>query len=193
MKKRIVLCTVTLLLLCSTSFCGISFDGLGAGAQLSFVVPERDNLGGDGPAFGFGFQGMAEFDVGRFGALQYVPSFTFWFKPDKWTYNSVRVEELEGQVTLNLFDIKYFPPLADIFIKLYVGISPLPCIVINTYHREDDNREITSWRDADPGFNIFGGIDFPVSDVIVPYFEWRMTLSHKWAMRLSGGLMICFL
>lgn len=193
MKKVTTFSSVILFLSFTTGFCGISFDGLGTGGQISVVVPEKQYFGGDGPAFGFGFQGMAQFNLGRFGAAQYIPSFTFWFNSDKMVINTEPREERKGQVTLNLFDVKYFPPTADIFIKLYVGVSALPCIVVNTYHEERNGIDYRSWRDTDPGFNFFGGIEFPVSTAFVPYVEWRITATRNWAMRLTGGFLICFL
>lgn len=178
----------------SSGFCQkpVSFSGLGAGGQVSLVVPEDNNYAGDGVAFGFGIQGMAEFSLGRFGTVQYLPSLTFWFQSDDYYERpNVKIDEREGQITLNFFDVKYLFPLTKIFIKPYTGISPLPCIIINTTFYEingDEDRD----SDVDPCFNIFFGIDFPVNEVFVPYIEWRYTASDEWALRISGGLMFCF-
>jgi hypothetical protein len=193
MKKRMMLTLCAIFLLGSTGFCEFRFDGLGAGGQLGLVVPERDYFGSDAPALGFGFHLLAKFSLGRFGSLQYIPSVTLWYKSDRWTEFSIRYKELEGQVTINLFDVRYFPPTPDIPVKPYVGISALPCIVINTYYQEIDGREYRSWRDGEPGFNFFLGADFPIKNVVVPFVEWRMTASRKWAMRVTGGLTIWFL
>ncbi len=205
MKKNLMFTALITLLISVSSFCEVSFSfkGMGAGGQISLTVPEDR-----GVAFGFGFRGMAEFSLDRFGSIQYHPSFTFWFKGDDRTVPSAtfyhEYEERFGQVSLNLFDIKYlFPVPNKIFIKPYTGISILPCIVINTYSNEWKQIENTTHRvlssgeddtdsDADLGFNLFFGIDFPVSNRIVPFVEWRFTASHKWALRLSGGLMFCF-
>jgi hypothetical protein len=194
MKKRIGFIVLAILLLSLPGFCEFRFDGLGAGGQLGLVVSERDNWGPDGPAFGFGFHALGKFAMGRFGDLQYIPSFTFWFRGKRWTdNNNIKHEEQQGQVTINLFDVRYFPPTADIPIKPYVGISILPCIVVNTYHVELNGADQWSDREPDPGFNFFLGIDIPVNNTFVPYCEWRMTACNPWAMRVTGGFSICFL
>jgi hypothetical protein len=166
----------------------ITFNGLGVGGQLGFVLAEDD-----GPAFGFGVNGMAEFDLGRFGRLQYAPTLTFWFKSDEWRApNNDLMEDQDGQVVLNFFDVKYLFPLQRYPINPYIGFSPFPCIVINI-DKQWVNKDL-EWdrNDAVAGFNIFSGIDFPIKNKFVPYFEWRFMASREWAMRLTGGFVIRF-
>jgi len=166
----------------------ITFNGLGVGGQLGLVVPEYD-----GPAFGFGINGMAEFDLGRFGRLQFIPTLTFWFDSDEWRNGAgVKFEDLNGQIVMNLFDTKYLFPLQRYPVNPYVGFSPFPCIVININKRWIDNEEEWDYNDADAGFNIFTGVDFPIKNKFVPYFEWRFMASHEWAMRVTGGFVIRF-
>lgn len=190
MKKRLLLITAVLFAINTpavhASF--ITFSGLGAGGQFGFVHTEME-----GPAFGFGLNGLADFDLGKFGHLHYAPSVTFWFKSDEWILgNDDRIEHLDGQVVMNLFDVKYVFPLDKYFIKPYVGISPLPAIVVNINKREVNGEKEWGRSDADAGFNVFAGIDFPIKNKFVPHIEWRFMASHDWAMRLTGGFVIRF-
>ncbi len=166
----------------------ISFEGLGAGGQASFVLTDWE-----GPAFGFGVTGMAEFDLGKIGLLQYAPSINFWFKSEKETLpNGDRMKHLDGQIIMNFFDVRYIFPIKKESVKPYAGISVLPAIVVNidTDKRNGEKFREDSWTNA--GFNSFVGIGFPINNKFVPYIEWRFTASNHWAMRASGGFVIRF-
>lgn len=190
MLQRYLLIIVTTLLFSSSSLSAgiISFSGLGAGGQCGLVVTEYE-----GPAFGFGGNFMVEFSLGRFGFVQYVPSLTFWFKADKWRVGNDRYEYLDGQIVMNLFDLKYIFPLSRYVIKPYAGFSPFPCVVVNIDKREiNGDPSPRDGSDVDAGFNIFCGIDFPIRYTFVPFIEWRFMASQEWAMRLTGGFNFWF-
>ncbi len=189
MKKRLLLITAVLFAINTPAVYGsfLTFSGLGVGGQAGFVHTEWE-----GPAFSFGLNGLADFDLGKFGHLHYAPSLTFWFKKYDSMLGNVEIEDLYGQVVMNLFDVKYVFPLEKYFIKPYAGISLLPAVVFNVYQKKEDGRKDYGDTDAFAGFNVFAGIDFPIKNKFVPYIEWRFLLSRNWAMRLTGGFVIRF-
>lgn len=202
MKKSIITALMILSVTLSNGFTElpIKFIGLGAGAEMGLVIPEHErgynDDHNDGPAFSFGFKGMAEFSLGRFGTLQYIPSMIFWFKHDDWKESGFEYEERISQIFLNFLDIKYLFPIPErYFIKPYVGMTPIiPFIAIYRYDYDRDPGEDRDdyYSEGDPCLNVFAGIDFPVTKIFRPYAEWRFSLTDEWAMKLSGGLTIHF-
>ena len=196
MKKTIVALLLILFVAASNGFCElqVTFNGIGAGAEIGLVLPEDEDVNNDGAAFGFGLKGMVEFSLGRFGTAQYIPSLTFWFKHDDWKDGVVEHEERINQIFLNFLDIKYLFPIPEkYFIKPYVGLTPIiPFIVIYRYDHDQDPGNDYYDSNADPCLNIFAGIDFPVTKIFRPYAEWRFSLTDEWAMKLSGGVTIHF-
>jgi len=191
MKKTIVALVSVLFLALSDGFCElpIKFNGIGAGAELGLVVPEDEEL-----ALGVGLKGMAEFSLGRFGTLQYVPSLIFWIKYDDWKENGIEHEQRLSQIFLNFLDFKYLFPLPEkYFVKPYVGVTPIiPFIAISRESMDLDPGKDYNTSDAHACLNIFAGVDFPVTKIFRPYAEWRFSLTNDWAMKLSGGVTIHF-
>lgn len=185
-----------------SAFCefSLTLNGFGAGGQLSVVNP-IDQGSKIKATIGFGAQGIGEFDLGKIGVFQYVPSITYWRKTmeyalsDEWKYS---------QLCLNLFDIKYiFPIKKDLIFKPYAGLGPT--IVINTHHYEwpvltgfdiygNPIYDLVDHTDrfTDGGFNIFAGCDFQFSPKVVPFVEVRMCASAWSAFKLTFGANVRF-
>lgn len=193
MKKILASGIIIVLFLFSYSNSEINFlyNGIGAGGQMSFVV--SDNSGG---AFGFGFHGIVEMSLGQIGIIQYNPSLCFWFNSPEETINaSLKYENKNRQTSLNLFDIKYlFPVPESIFILPYAGGGL--CIIIDGWERitkatntstNQVTTTTTSGKDGHAGFNFYGGVDFPINDYLIPFFEIRFTATSNWAFKLTGG------
>ncbi len=202
MKKQKISIPIIIFLFYSLSFSTgeFSYSGAGIGGQISFVTSEWH-----GPAFGFGFQGVIEFSVGRIGSFQYIPSLCLWFNSDERVTIDTPNRKIEWndhkrQVALNFSDIKYiFPIPQNLVVRPYGGLGF--CIVINgksdkEIETDKSTGEISrtthSGRDSDPGFNMFAGVDFRLSKKVVPYVETRFTACPNWVFRLTGGLTFLF-
>lgn len=179
---------------------GITFNGGGAGAHVSLVLAEDWPGVLPAAAFGFGAQGNVEFKLGHVGSLQYYPSLQLWFRSDDdpTAYWDVRKTK-DGMVAFNIMDFKYLFPLPeDLIFRPYAGFGPT--ILIHTWgneyiHHEDTTpyeKDENSDSDADAGFNLFAGVDFKVTPVLVPFMEVRFTASDKNVFRLTGGLTVSF-
>ena len=42
------------------------------------------------------------------------------------------------------------------------------------------------------GFNVFGGVDFPIKDRVIPFIEVRFTATKEWAFKTIGGMTLWF-
>lgn len=188
----------------SSSKSGISFTGGGAGAHVSLVLAEDWPGVLPAAAFGFGGQGHIEFKLGHVGRLQYYPSLKFWFRSDDEPTNWWDVHKTkDGMIAINFSDFKFLFPLPeDLIFRPYAGFGP--AIVIHTWGNEyiryddpnipgdDSDRDENSGSDADAAFNLFAGVDFKVTPVLVPFIEVCFTASNKNVFRMSGGLTVCF-
>jgi len=180
---------------------GFGYHHWGLGGNISLCFPERPiDLG-----FGFALGGHIEFRFDRIGAIQYVPTVAYWFSNDEtsstanfWTTENF---DHDAQLALNLFDLKYIPPLPiRLPISPYLGLGLTICIhfyewswttytpvgVVSSSGRGKGD-------DSSAGFNIFIGTDFPINDKWVPMVEFRYTANRDVrVLRITGGISYCF-
>ena len=211
MIKKVSLTLIAILLVVSTGFCkgAFIFKGLGGGGQGALVYQDN-GFPKDGLTGGFGLRGIVEFELGRLGLLQYAPSLTFWLthndaREDDTTNPAVyyQFDQREMQVAINIGDLKYMFNTSKSFFKPYAGISLLPCILINKHHDKWEKIDrITGKRvgaphdepDTSPaiGFNVLGGVDFPIKDRVIPFIEVRFTATNEWSFKTIGGMALWF-
>lgn len=209
MLKKASFTLIAVLLIVSTGFCkvNVTFKGMGGGGQATFAVISENNFARDGLTGGFGLRGIVELKLGNFGLVHYTPSLTFWFTHREWTVYPnpgyyTENDERETQIAINLFDVKYIFNTPKESFKPYAGLSVLPCIIINRQHDKwvdkdaNTNQELRSSddpsTDPDIGFNVFGGVDFPIKERIIPFIEVRFTATQEWAFRTTAGLLLWF-
>lgn len=180
---------------------GFGFDHWGLGMNISLCLPERPiDLG-----FGFALGGHIEFRFEKIGAIQYVPTVAHWFANDvtSTTSNGVTTEDWDhdAQLALNLFDLKYIPPLPiRLPISPYLGLGLTICIHFYQWSRTTylpTGAVFTSYRgkgdDSSAGFNIFIGTDFPINAKWVPMVEFRYTANRDVrVVKITGGISYCF-
>ncbi len=183
-----VLCLVS-----TPCFAVLEYQYFGIGCHASFVIPQAYKIARNGPSAGFGFQGIVNFHLGKVGHLQYMPGIAFWYRRDDWTSSEgVPVEEVESQLSLYMFDVKYVPSFDRILIKPFIGLSLLPNAVHNKYTRESTNNPTYIHKNGDPSLDLFAGVDIPITKQVVPFIETRYTLSGRQTFKISGGLNYCF-
>ncbi len=180
---------------------GSGFDHWGLGMNISLCFPERPlDLG-----FGFALGGHIEFRFDKIGAIQYMPTVAYWFTNDKssttanlWTTEGF---DHDAQLALNLFDLKYIPPLPiRLPISPYLGLGLTICINFyqwswTTYAPNGTVSSSSRGKgdDSSAGFNIFIGTDFPINDKWVPMVEFRYTANRDVrVVRITGGISYCF-
>jgi hypothetical protein len=203
MKKECIKFLSLILFLSSAAFCEYEyrFNGFGFGGHTSLAFTDY------GPTFEFGGHGFIGLSFGRAGKLQIIPSVCFWVKSDKKNWDDINNRYIEeeysySQIALNLTDIKYTIPIPkDIFIQPYVGIGLL-CFVINVKTTDRTETDLSSGdvtihpeqKDRGSNFciNLFAGTDFPVSERIVPFVEFRFTATPWQVFRIVGGISFCF-
>ena len=208
MIKKVSLTLIAILLVVSNGFCkgAFIFKGLGGGGQGALVYQDN-GFPKDGLTGGFGLRGIVEFEHGRLGLFQYAPSLTFWLtlndnlEPAE-TGQSIQYDQREMQIAINIADVKYMFNTSKSFFKPFAGISVLPCILINKHHdkwqKENSDGSNAGPEHDDPdtypsiGFNVFGGVDFPIKDRVIPFIEVRFTATKEWAFKTIGGMTLWF-
>lgn len=208
MIKKVSLTLIAILLVVSTGFCkgAFIFKGLGGGGQGALVYQDN-GFPKDGLTGGFGLRGIVEFEFGRLGLFQYAPSLTFWLthnddlEPAE-TGQSIQYDQREMQIAINIADVKYMFNTSKSFFKPFAGISVLPCILINKHHdkwqkKNNDGSDAGAPHDEPDtypsiGFNVFGGVDFPIKDRVIPFIEVRFTATKEWSFKTIGGMTLWF-
>lgn len=202
MKKDFIKIIILVLVLSISTLCQYSFryNGLGFGGHSGLAVNDY------GATVTLGGHGFVELTFGRAGRLQIIPSIGFWNKSEKSNYtdalNTLHEYRYKyRQVALNLTDIKYIIPIPkDIFILPYAGLGLLSIVVNVTRTKETETTiggEITIHpEDRRSGSNLclnfFAGLDFPVSDIVVPFAEIRFSATPWQVFRVLGGVSFCF-
>ncbi len=177
----------------SRSRSGSGFDHFGLGGNISLCVPRRD------VGFGFALGGHAEFNLGRAGALQYIPTISYWFTNNTTTENDWETVDHDASLGLNLFDLAYIPPWPKrIPVRPYAGLGVAICVNYwdwTTYDPQGDEYASGSGSNrARAGFNMFLGMEIPINQHLTPMVEIRFTGGHRdvRVFRLTGGFSYCF-
>lgn len=159
----------------------ISVAYAGMGGQLGLVIPD-DTRGGSDVGFGFGAHGDVAFRLGRAGHLHYFPSITGWFGAEDAGF----YDFTEGEVLMNLFDIKYSFPV-PVPIHPFVGLGG-PVIDIQLVDRDPDFDFDEDYPEVDLGFNMFAGVDFVLSSSTIVFLEMRGKFADWDFFRMAAGM-----
>lgn len=164
------------------SFAEFSYTESSLGFDLGLVIPDH----GQDATFGWGGIVNFAFSLGEYGELHFRPNIEFWFSSDK----DDDVDHLDVFQTALNGDVRYYFALPrTIPIKPFIGNG----IVIQINHKSwehpnDPNRDFSE-TDPAPGFTFLTGLDFPLSESLTAFFEFKSTFSDYDVLKFNGGLM----
>jgi len=185
MKKMLLFCALVLIVSAQIAQGKPRYTRFGIGGKLGAVSNYNWGSGALGIHMPF------VFDLGQYGELQYIPGISFWYAeydrwrdPDHWGTHT--------QIGIDVFDVKYLPPFpSTIFIKPFIGLGP--AIKVNSWNGDSYYyKDHYYWRRpgtyTNLGFNLFLGIDFPVTNRFVPFIEFRGSTGPMLANFFSFGV-----
>ena len=162
--------------------CFAGADYVGAGPQLNVIAANDIGAG-----IGGGAHMQIGFNLGNIGAFHIYPSFQGWWGREEiylsgFDYIDLDVIELSFNADMRY----YFPVPVSLILAPYAGFGFAAIVNINEYEREYGRfRDDT---DVGPGFNFFGGIEFPLG-VQKIFGEFRGKVGEGYSlMKFIGGL-----
>jgi hypothetical protein len=192
MKKLIVIFALAVLTAQSVSAQSMRLPPLSMswGGRIGLVVPQYLDA-----AFGFGGQFDVGCEIGPFGYIHYMPNLDMWTRHYYYDYRPyypyVGDNVRRTEISFNIFDGRYFPPLPQSFIaQPYAGLGPMFAIRVDSRPTvnpsgQEVGRDRHSYFDA--GFNFFGGCEFRLTSAFTLFAEMRGQLGDYDAFKLSAG------
>lgn len=162
----------------------VGFNSYGAGFDASLVIPD----GSLHPTPGFGGFMDFGFGIGTAGSISIHPNIELWISG--YDFNG-RYGEGHTRLFETAFngDVRYYPPIPErVKVRPFVGNGLAILLAHNNTDYTNDNFRDYENTNTSAGFDIFGGIDFPLTNKADGFVEIKGKLGDYDLVKFTFGM-----